>query len=100
MNLTLRVRPLWLLSAALLGCSGGTPTGPSLGSLRLTVLGLPSGQPAAITITGPSGFNQSVQASQTLAQLTPGSYTITAANVAVGGADFTPSPASQTLAVT
>jgi hypothetical protein len=99
MSLTLRIKPLWLLAAALLGCDGG-PSGPSLGSLRLTVLGLPNGSPAAITITGPGGFNQPAQASQTFTQLAPGTYTVAAASVAVGDADYSPSPASQTVAIT
>jgi hypothetical protein len=98
MSSTLRIRPLWLLAAALLGCDGG-PSGPSLGSLRVTVLGLPSGTAAAVTVSGPGGFSQSAQATQTFSQLTPGTYTVTAASVPVGAGEYSPSPATQTVAV-
>ncbi|HZB27570.1 MAG TPA: zinc-dependent metalloprotease family protein, partial [Gemmatimonadales bacterium] len=97
MSPTLRIRPLWLLAAALLGCDG--PSGPSLGSLRVTVLGLPNGTAAAVTVTGPGGFSQSAQATQTFSQLTPGTYTVTAANVPVGDGEYSANPATQTVAV-
>ncbi|HEX2251068.1 MAG TPA: hypothetical protein VHH32_12030, partial [Gemmatimonadales bacterium] len=97
MSPTLRIRPIWLLTAVLLGCDG--PSGPSLGSMRLTVLGLPAGTGAAITITGPGGFSQSAQVTQTFSQLTPGTYTIAAASVTAGTAEYSPSPATQTVTV-
>ncbi|MFN0178635.1 MAG: hypothetical protein ACKVZ0_07510 [Gemmatimonadales bacterium] len=70
------------------------------GSLGLTVTGLPGGALAAITITGPNGFSQTATASQTLAGLAPGTYTIAAASVTSGGQTYQPTPTSQTKAVT
>ena len=93
-----RVNPLWLLPLLLLGCDEG-PSGPSGSSLRVTVLGLPSGAAAAVSISGPGGFSQSASATQTFVQLTPGSYTVTASNVTFNTATYAPSPATQTIAV-
>ncbi|MEZ4457619.1 MAG: hypothetical protein R2882_13890 [Gemmatimonadales bacterium] len=70
------------------------------GKLTVTVTGLPGGASAAITVTGPGGYNQSVTATTTLADLTPGTYTVTAATVSSGGTSYTASPGSQTAAVT
>jgi hypothetical protein len=91
-------RPLWLLLIVLLGCDGG-PGGPSMGSLRVTIVGLPAGSSAAVTVTGPGGFSQAVASTQTIPGLTPGTYTVSAGSVAVGTSDYSPSPASQTVAV-
>jgi hypothetical protein len=97
MSMAARTKLLSLLLLALLACDG--PSGPSSGMLTLTVLGLPSGSAAAITINGPNGYTQSVTASQTFSQLAPGPYTITAANVTVGAVEYTPNPSSQTVGV-
>ena len=91
-------RPLWLILTVLLGCGGG-PSGPSASNLTVTVVGLPGGSPAAITVTGPGGFSQPVTATQTFSQVTPGTYTIAASNVTVGASDYVPSPQSQTVVV-
>lgn len=93
-----RIRPLWFCLVLLLGCDGG-PSGPSSGTLRLTVLGLPSGTAAAISITGPDGFNQPAAGTQTFTQLTPGTYTIAATTVSAAGSAYDPSPPSQTATV-
>src|SRR5215207_7955194 len=92
------MRPLWLLLIAALGCDGG-PSAPSGGSLRVTVLGLPSGATAAITISGPDGFSQATTATQTFTQLTPGTYTVAATAVTSASLAYEPSPANQTVAV-
>lgn len=91
-------RPFWLLLLVLLGCDGG-PSGPSMGSLRVTILGLPSGSSAAVTVTGPGGFSQPVTATQTIPGLNPGTYTVAASSVTVGATEYSPSPATQTVAV-
>jgi hypothetical protein len=91
-------RPLWLTLAVVLGCSGG-PSGPSASNLTVTVLGLPGGSAAAITVTGPGGFSQPVTATQTFSQVTPGTYTVAASNVTVGASDYVASPQSQTIVV-
>jgi hypothetical protein len=69
------------------------------GSLALSVSGLPGGTAAAITISGPGGFNQAVTGSVTLAPVAPGSYTITAASVTSGGNGYAPTPPTQTVVV-
>src|SRR5215212_9885237 len=98
MSLAPRIRPLWLCLVVLLGCDGG-PSGPSSGNLRLTVLGLPTTTPAAISITGPDGFSQPASATQTFTQLVPGTYTIAASSVTAGGSTYDPSPANQTVTI-
>jgi hypothetical protein len=98
MSFVARVRPLWILLIGLLGCDGG-PSGPSAPSLRVTILGLPSGSAAAVTVSGPGGFSQPVTATQTLTPLTPGTYMVAASDVTAGTAEYSPSPTSQTVAV-
>ncbi len=102
----LSLMPLLLLLAA---CSGGggnpganPPTNPgaTTGSLQVSINALPSGTNASVRVTGPNNFVQDLTASQTLASLAPGSYTVTAASVAVGSATYAPSPATQTVTVT
>jgi hypothetical protein len=90
------VRAILLL--LLLGC-GGDPTGPSGGSLSVTIQGLPSGSAAAVSISGPNGYGQTLTGSQMLTGLAPGVYTVTASDVTVGAAPYQASPASQTVAV-
>ena len=68
---------------ALASCeSTSNPSGLNTGELILQILGLSSGTDAAVTVTGPGGFSQNVTASGALANLTPGTYTITASPVA------------------
>ena len=69
------------------------------GRLALSVSGLPAGVNAAITVTGPGGFSQAVTAGTTLSNLAPGTYTVAAATVTNGGTLYSPSAASQTVAV-
>ena len=70
------------------------------GSIAIAINGLPGGAAAAVTVTGPGGFNQSVTAATTLVGLAPGSYTVASAAVSTGGQTYTPSPASQAASVT
>jgi hypothetical protein len=98
MSLAARVRPRTLLLLGLLGCSGD-PSGLSTGNLRVTVVGLPVGTAATVTVSGPDGFSQSVTATQTFSQITPGTYTVTASTVTVNASAYTPSPGSQTIGV-
>ncbi|MGH7509980.1 MAG: zinc-dependent metalloprotease family protein [Gemmatimonadales bacterium] len=76
--------------------SAGSST---LGGLLVNINGLPSSANAAVTVTGPDGYNQAVTSTQTLANLTPGSYTISAQNVFSGGQTYTASPTSQNASV-
>ncbi|MBF6596310.1 MAG: hypothetical protein IVW51_17925 [Thermaceae bacterium] len=59
------------------------------GSLVIAVSGLPSGTSASITVAGPNNFSQSLGGPQTLSGLTPGSYTVSAANVSTLGKTYT-----------
>ena len=85
--------------------SEGTPTAADVayavatGGLTVTISGLPSGTDAAVQVTGPGGFDQTLIASGTLSSLTPGTYTVAAATVAAGAEQYTPSPATQQVTV-
>jgi uncharacterized protein (DUF2141 family) len=97
-SLPAHLRPLSLALIVALGCTSD-PSGPTAGSLTVTVQGLPNGSSAAITVTGPGGFSQPVTATQTFTQLPPGTYSIAASDVVVGATDYAPSPPSLTVAV-
>ena len=73
---------------------------PSTGSLSVTISGLPGGASAAVTVTGPAGFNQDITGTTTLSGLQAGGYTIVAANVPSGGQTYGGTPASQNAPVT
>ncbi len=95
-----------LLLLAALAC-GGDPSGPSTsnssrtGALGVTILGLPSGTSADVTVSGPEGFTQSLTATGTLINLVPGTYHIAAQDVfAAGGTLYTASPPEQDASVT
>ena len=93
----------------LAGCSGGggdpgtlTPPPPAAattGALQVVANGLPTGVNPALRITGPNNFMQDLGAAQTLTNLAPGSYTVAATSVTAGGATYTPTPGTQTVAV-
>ena len=68
--------------------------------LLVNINGLASGTPAAVTVTGPGGYNQTVTTTQTLTGLASGSYTIAPQNIMVGGTPYTASPSSQNAGVT
>jgi hypothetical protein len=89
--------PLWFV--LLLAACGGGSTGPTTGSLAVTVSGLPADTQADVSVSGPSGFARQVGESETLSGLTPGSYTVSAAGVSVGPAQYAPSPSSQAIVV-
>ncbi|MBV6521178.1 MAG: hypothetical protein MNPFHGCM_01305 [Gemmatimonadaceae bacterium] len=72
---------------------------PASGSLTLTVLNLPAGVGANVSIAGPGGYVQHPTASQTYSGLPSGSYTITAQPVTNGPTTYTPLPLTQTIAV-
>ena len=98
-------RTLWrggivlLAAATIVGCQS-SPTGSGVGSLALTVTGLPPGMAAAITVTGPGSYSQNVGATTTLANLTPGTYAVAANIVTASGQNYTASPSSQNVPVT
>ena len=86
--------------------AGPAPTAASVsyalttGSLTVTVSGLPFGADAAITVTGPSGFSQTVTATRTFVGIAPGLYAIAAVAVSPAGKTYVVAPASQSSAVT
>jgi hypothetical protein len=84
---------------ALMACGGGDPSGPSTGSLAVSVSGLPGGASANVLVTGPLGFTRSVDSSETLSDLTPGTYTLAASGVSVGGSLYAANPDSQVVVV-
>jgi hypothetical protein len=80
------------------GGGGGDPTG----NLRVTVTGLPVGTPAAVAVTGPGGFDQSLGATTTLNGLAIGSYAVAAQPVDAptpAGATYDPVVPSQNAPV-
>lgn len=93
-------------AAAVLIAACASADGPSspaqqqqTGSIAVNIAGLPTGVPAAVTVTQTDGFTQSVPASATLTGLTLGSYTVAAQAVGVDGTVYTPSPATQVAVV-
>ena len=98
MPLITRKQLFSILLGITLACGEG-PSGLSTGNLSLIVGGLPSGSSADLVVTGPGGYNQAVTGSQTLTQLTSGTYTVTANSVTVGSTVYTGTPATQTIAV-
>jgi len=60
----------------------------SVGSLAVTISGLPSGVDADVSVTGPVGFAQNLTESATLSGLTVGNYEVTAANVSADGLTY------------
>jgi len=107
-----RLLLLLIISLGLSACGGGggspgTPGGPNppppaatTGSLAVTASGLPAGVNATIRVSGPSGYQQDLTASQTLSGLAPGSYNLAASPVTAAGITYTPSPATQSAVVT
>lgn len=69
------------------------------GSLAVAITGLPNGSNGNVTVTGPAGFSRALTATTTLTLLTPGSYTVGAANVSTGSGTYQPTVASQTVVV-
>ena len=98
-----------LISIGLLACGGGggnpgtpgpvTPPPASTGSLAVTASGLPAGVNPALRVTGPNNYLQDLTQSQTLANLAPGSYNVSASPVTSGGVTYQPTPASQAATV-
>ncbi|HEX6944416.1 MAG TPA: hypothetical protein VF128_15920, partial [Gemmatimonadaceae bacterium] len=89
------------LLAGLAGC-GDSPSEPLRGSLAVEISGVPAGTLVAVTVTGPAGtgFSRVVTASETLSDLVPGTYTLTANALTRDGVRYSPSPESQTVTVT
>lgn len=76
-------------------CDGG-PTGPKTGSLTVNIANLPADVAGAVTVQGAVGTPPlTVTSTRTIPDLTPGTYTITAAKAVGAKASYTPAIASQ-----
>jgi hypothetical protein len=69
------------------------------GSLAITISGLPAGTGAVVTVSGPGSYSQAVTADGVLVDLTPGTYTVTAASVTAGGSTYNANPDVQSIEV-
>jgi len=69
------------------------------GSMALSITGLPQGAAGAVTITGPADYSVSFNASATIDNLTPGTYTVAAQNVTSGGGLYVPTPTTQQVEI-
>jgi hypothetical protein len=69
--------------AAATPASATVAYGIATGSVSINVSGLPNGVGASATLTGPAGYQHTVNASETLTNLRPGTYTLTASPVSV-----------------
>ena len=92
------------MAAALASCTPGDATDPGtpvdqVGSLVISIGGLPDGVAAQVAVNGPAGFFRAVAASATLAGLAPGAYTITIANVTHEQSVYSASPGNQVVLV-
>ncbi len=67
----------------------------ALGSLELTIAGLPLGTQAKVNVTGPNNFNVQLSASSVLSNLVPGDYSLRAESVE----NYDPTPANQTFSL-
>jgi hypothetical protein len=108
-----RVRTLIaiLFLGSLAGCGGGSGSpgeqnspiklqAASGGSLAVAVYNLPVGAAASVQVTGPANFTAALAGSQTLTDVAPGDYTVTALPVVAGSSTWIPVPATQTVTVT
>src|ERR1041385_7295337 len=89
-------------------CTAGTESGgltntestaAGMGRLVVQVSGLPTGAAAAIVVTGPNGFAQSVARTDTLDNLVPGSYTITSSRIVSDENVYAPSPLVMSVSI-
>ncbi|HJU68302.1 MAG TPA: PQQ-dependent sugar dehydrogenase [Gemmatimonadaceae bacterium] len=72
---------------------------PVLGALEVTIAGVPAGESAAVTVTGPDGFSETVTTTTRLDDLDPGTYTVVAANIERADGRWSPTPPTQSVNV-
>lgn len=89
------------LLAAFSACSRGESSSlfGGTGALAIAITGLPDSLDGAVTVSGPGGFGQAITATQTIASLVPGTYTIAAASVSSGSSIYVPQPATQAIGI-
>lgn len=73
--------------------------GLASGELEVIIVGLPVAALAQVTVSNALGFSQTVGATDTLRELTPGEYVITAVEQSVSPYTFAPIETSQTVVV-
>lgn len=83
------------VSASPVAASASVLWVPVTAGLSITTAGLPGGMAAAITVSGPGGFERAVTSSEVLTGLAPGGYTVVATPIASAGLTWNPTPASQ-----
>ncbi len=71
---------------------------PTTSVLTVVIGGLPTAS-AAVTVTGPGGFNQVLTQTAVLAGLQPGTYEVSAAGIQIAGSTWIAVPASQQVSV-
>lgn len=72
----------------------------SVGSLRVTITGLPTTVRAKTTVTGPRGFSRSITHSILLTGLTPGTYTVASTSIPVAKGRLIAAPTTRAFVVT
>jgi hypothetical protein len=89
-----------VMLAPLVSCND-SPTGPTTGSLVVTITGLPNVAQNAVSVSGPtgSGFSRVLSATDTLRNLVPGSYTILANATSTSSGSYAPTVASQQVEI-
>lgn len=87
------------VAASLVPATAQTTYALASGLISITVSGLPGGTAAAITVSGPGGYQVAVTGTTILTGLTPGAYQVAAAAVGTGPV-WVPTPASQGVIVT
>ncbi|HEV8150980.1 MAG TPA: hypothetical protein VGP61_12405, partial [Gemmatimonadales bacterium] len=86
-----------LVSAALTPELVAVSYSQALGSLTVTVSGLPAGTSASITVSGPGGYAMALSGSQTVTGLVAGLYSIASGAVSSGGVSYSAQPAVQSV---
>jgi hypothetical protein len=72
---------------------------PAGTSLNLSITGLPTGVDAKVQVAGPAGFSTIVDGNRVLPQLTPGTYVVSALEVAGPSYRYAGTPVSQTVSL-
>lgn len=71
----------------------------STGTLTVTVTGAPAGSTPTVRVTGPKGFNRTIDATTTFAGIDAGIYSITAQEIVANQQRYAPNRASQQVSV-
>jgi len=91
--------PIAAFLISLAACGNGSDVGGGEAGLAISITGLPAGADADVVVTGPGDLNRNILASQTLANVPPGVYSLVARNALKGSAIFAPRVASQSVVV-